>query len=664
MRSRWLSAVLLSVACGGGGHASDGGGGDGSGSNQASVGTAHGSSIAITGDGKTLYVVNADADSVSVIDTASKALTKEILLGGAHPAVDGSGAYTPAIMPRALALSPDGATLWVTGERAGALFAVDAATGVVSSPIAVGSEPVGVVASADGAAVFVACSQDGTVVRVDAASRAVTATATTGGEPWQLGFSPNDGALVATLMHGPGVAVIDPATMAVRTTTMIPDLPARGDRRLAHGQVRGLYDVAARPTTGELWVAHLVLGTDTAQPSLDFESTVFPGVSVLSPAAFEKTLTVDAPDVAGVDGSFGDITSGPHAMAFTSDGALAIVVDTNSEDLLAIDARSRVEVALLRPLPGHMPEGIVLSPDDNTAYVDERNTGDVAVVTIDHTGAKPALAVTGTIARFASGGDPMPAQLRLGQHLFYSANSDEYPITKNHWVACSSCHVEGRSDEVTWKFAQGPRDTPSNAGGTLGTGLLFRTADRNDVQDYFRTINTEQGGSFGSNDGPQKDLLDALEAYVDHAIPLPVPPTTDPTLVARGKTIFESQAVGCTSCHSGAHFTDSGVAPDGSGAATLEDPNLHDATQGSGIGTCVTTGYVDVDHLDIDGNDRAACSFDTPSLSGVASSPPYLHDGSAPTLRDVLEKTRGHMGDITSLGSDDETALIEYLRSL
>ena len=40
-----------------------------------------------------------------------------------------------------------------------------------------------------------------------------------------------------------------------------------------------------------------------------------------------------------------------------------LVADTNSEDLLAIDARTRTEATLLRPLPGKMQEGLVLSPD-------------------------------------------------------------------------------------------------------------------------------------------------------------------------------------------------------------------------------------------------------------------------------------------------------------
>ncbi len=616
------------------------------------VGLAHSSSLALSPDGETLYVSNADADSVSVIDTRTRTLVTEILLAGAHPMPDGSGAFTPAVMPRALALSPDGTTLYVTGQRAGALFAIDVATGDVQSAAAC-SEPIGIVVAPAGNAVFVACSQDAAVLEMSAAL-AVTARITVPDEPWALAWSPSDGSLLASHLLGPGVTAIDPQTRTVRATWTIPDTAPRGDKRLAHGQVRGLYDVAARPGTSELWAAHVMLATDTAQPDLDFESTVFPSLSVLrADGTYHATMSTDALELAGIDGAFGDIVSGPHAIAFTGDGALALVIDTNSEDLLAVDAEHEVELELLRPLPGHMPEGIALAPDESVAYIDERNTGDVAVVRIDRASDHVGLTVDGApIPRFAS--DPMPAPLRFGQHLFYSANSDEYPITKNHWVACASCHIEGRSDAVTWRFAQGPRDTPSNAGGMLGTGFLFRTADRNKVQDYWHTINVEQGGAFDPVD--DADLLDVLAAYVNFGIPLPIPPTTDPTLAATGKAIFERPDVGCSICHAGPRFTDSG-----SGNPTLDlagPVTLHD------VGTCATTPYPDVDHTDVDGHPRAACAFDTPSLSGLASTPPYLHDGSAPTIRDVLELTRGKMGDISSLSADDEAALVEYLRSL
>ncbi|HEY0480998.1 MAG TPA: hypothetical protein VGD37_25960 [Kofleriaceae bacterium] len=626
----------------------------------------HSSSITVSADGRTVYVVNADADSVSVIDAGSRTLAGEILLAPARPAPDAHGAYTPAVMPRALVLAPDGATLYVTGQRAGALFAIDLPTRRVRS-VAVGSEPVGVAVSADGATVFVACTQDATVVAVGVAADRleVTARVAVPAAPWSLGWSPGDNALVVTHFLGGGITAIDPVAPggpAVRATWALPDTAPRGDRRLAHGQVRGVYDVAWRPGGDELWLAHLLLGTDTAQPELDFASTVFPAVSIVHAGAgtgtdaggrYQTTLSIDAEDVPGVDGAFGDVVSGPHAIAFTPDGAYALIVDAGSEDVLAIDARAGIEAALLRPLPGHLPEGIAIAPDGSVAYIDERNTGDVAVVRLDRT-AGLALSVDGApIPRFTT--DPMPAALRLGQHLFYSANSDEYPVTQNHWVACASCHLEGRSDAVTWRFAQGPRDTPSNAGGMLGTGFLFRTATRTRVQDYWHTINEEQGGDLDPDTAAP--LLDALAAYVNFGIPLPVPPTTDPARVARGRAIFERPDVGCASCHAGPRFTDSG---EGNPQLALDgELRLHD------VGTCVTGGvWPDTPVDDVDGHPRTACALDTPSLSGVASSAPYLHDGSAPTLRDVLERTRGRMGDISSLSPADEDALVEYLRSL
>jgi cytochrome c peroxidase len=139
-----------------------------------------------------------------------------------------------------------------------------------------------------------------------------------------------------------------------------------------------------------------------------------------------------------------------------------------------------------------------------------------------------------------------------------------------------------------------------------------------------------------------------------------------------GKAIFESGDVGCINCHSGPLHTDSG---EGNPMLILENKiRLHD------VGTCTTTGFVDVNHADEHGNPRFPCAippgmlcadgttncvgFDTPSLRGVSSSPPYFHDGRAPTLRDALEMTKGTMGDITKLSSSDLDALIEYLRSL
>ncbi|MFT3693064.1 MAG: di-heme oxidoredictase family protein [Kofleriaceae bacterium] len=609
--------------------------GDAPDASTTAVPTDHSSTIAI--DGTTVYVVNPDADSISMVDTVAGTSQEKQLAPQA--VVDGSGNFTPTVMPRALFLA--GSHLYVTGQRSGKLYDVSLTSGMTTSVDAC-KEPVGVLA--DDTSVYVACTADFAIVKFDRATLAPSGSTSLSAQPWGLSWT-HDGSLVVTLFYG-GAVPLRPTDWA-SSPWSIPAIANRGDARIAHGEPRGFYDAIARPHSSETWLVHQLLGTDTAQPDLDFERTAFPAITIVENDQLDQvgtatTLSTDAQDVPGIDGTIGDVVSGPRAIAFTSDGSLALIVDENSEDVLAMTA-GRVEATLLRPLPGHMPEGIAISADDQFAYIDERNSHDIAVVKISAT----QLTVDHVIPRLAN--DPMPADMRAGQRLFYSANSDQLPITKNHWVACASCHMEGRSDQVTWQFAQGPRDTPSNAGGMLGTGFLFRTADRRVVQDYWHTINVEQGGAFDPTANATQ--LAQLEAYVDHAIPLPIPPTTDTAKVARGGQVFVT--AGCATCHTGPRFTDSGA-----GNATLDLGGtvvLHD------VGTC---NAADVAHQDNEGHPRAACMFDTPSLNGIASSPPYFHDGRAATLHDALEMTRGTMGDITTLSADDEAALIEYLRSL
>jgi YVTN family beta-propeller protein len=657
-------------AAGAGGMGGGVGGAAGAGGGlQAMAFQTHSSSIATDPAGMRLYVVNPDADSVSILDRASHEILHEVLLAPTAPTVDGNGRYEPAVSPRALALSSAGTTLYVTGQRSGLLYAVDAMTGTVTASTAVCSEPVGVVVRGDDAEVFVACAQDDEIVAVRASDLTVIATAPCPRKPWALAWAPDGQTLLASHLLGPGVSVFTAWPLTFRTTWAVPDGLPGDDPRMPHGVVRGLYDVLARPGTHEVWVLHMMLGTDTAQPALDFRNTVFPTVTVLNADTGAQIARMSVEAEPGDGNAFPDVVSGPHALAFSPDGALAFVVDTNSEDVLVVDAAARVELGLLRPLPGQLPEGIVWA--GNEIYIQERNSADVVAFTVDRTAGlvvQPHGAPFLTVAA-----DPMPATLRLGQLLFHSANNDEYPITQNHWVACSNCHLEGGSDAVTWNFAQGPRDTPSNAGGTLDTGFQFRTADRNRVQDYWHTINVEQGGMFNDTDPMLVMLLDALAAYVNRAIPVPVPPSTDAAhtlrgqaladLRAQGAAVFES--LGCSDCHSGPAFTDSGA---DNPTLELGGPIVSHATPGGvllhDVGTCVTSGpFPDVAHTDVYGHPRGACAFDTPALRGLTDSAPYLHDGSAATLEAVLPVML-RAAAAAPLSSSDERALLEFLRGL
>jgi YVTN family beta-propeller protein len=665
-------AGVLAVACGGGNSPGI----------TAKAQQMHSASLVASPDHSRLFVVHPDVDAVSVLDASTRRITAERLLAPAAPVVDTAGRYDPAVMPRALALNSTASTVYVTGQRSGHVFALDAAALTVQADVFVCSEPIGVVVSADDKAVFVACAQDDEVVELAARDLTVVARVTCPRKPWALAWAADRTTLLATHFLGDGVSRFTTAPLALAETSALadgppapnPDAPADGDDPTEpHGAVRGVYDALVRPGTSELWVAHLMLGIDTPQPELDFQRTVFPSLSILD-ASGNQTARLSIQANPGDGGAFGDVVSGPHALAFSDDGALAFVADTNSEDILVVDAARRLETTLVRPLPGHLPEGMVSAGSE--LYVQERNTEDIVAFRVDEGDGGVSVVPDG--ASFESlRDDPMPADLRLGQKVFYSANSDDLPVTQNHWVACASCHLEGRSDAVTWQFAQGPRDTPTNAGGLLDTGFLFRTADRTAVQDYYRTINLEQGGHFDVAEASQKPLLDALASFVNEAIPTPVPPSTDATHSIRGQALADLRTQGeavfgqvhCGTCHSGPAKTDSGA---GNPALDLTGPVVASIAPGGvllhDVGTCVTSGAtVDVAHDDVDGDPRAACAFDTPQLRGLADSAPYLHDGRAKTLDDVLPTMLGAASPGASpptLSDDDRTALIEYLRGL
>jgi YVTN family beta-propeller protein len=614
------------------------------------------SSLALDRGGM-LWVANPEADSVSLIDTAARALVAEIALAPS-PVRDAAGRFDPAVRPRSVAVDRMARKVYVAGESANRVYVIDADTRTVTSSIAVDAAPVSLLVSQDGERVYVVCHEGGTVVAIDTRTATVSARLTVGEHPWGASISGGDARwlYVSHFLVEPGISVIDRETFTVRNVVPLAvEPPKAAGKQVPNGEPRGLYGVVPRPGNGELWVPHLLLATQTAQPELDFESTVFPTVSTLNAGATAegKRLLFQPLAPAGQKGSFIDSVSGPRAIAFTADGKLALVLMGQSEDVMVFDAAAGFEVQLVRPLPSAFLEGIVV--DGDRAYVDGRNTHDVTVLKIDASNAGAPVKVDGApIERLVR--DPMPAELRLGQRLFYSANSAAFPITRNFWVACSSCHLEGGTDAVTWRFESGPRDTPSNAGGMLGTGFMFRQGLRNTVAQYDETINVEQGGLYHRTDPQQRIELDALAAFVNSAIPLPQNPHRrgDGTLSeeqARGKQHFDAA---CASCHSGPWLTDSGA---GNPTLDLAGPiALHD------VGTCVVGGaFPDKPRPDAEGiKMHTACDFDTPTLRGIFATPPYFHDGSARTLRDVVDRLSFSSGLSESAKAD----LVAYLLTL
>jgi YVTN family beta-propeller protein len=615
-------------------------------------------SIALSLDEQSLWVVNTESDSISEIDLGTRSLKREIALSAHPPQVDATGRYEPAIRPRALAVVDTMQKIYVAGQAANRVLVLSLPSGAVTTSIAVGAEPVSVVATKDGTSVFVVSHQSATVHKIDTRTDSVMMTADVGEHPWGASLKNDDSQLyVSHLLLNPGVTLLDAATLTVSSSVAFPKqaMDPSMNRLLPYGEARSVYAVVPRPNNGELWVAHLLLATDTVQPALDFQSTVFPTFTIISPdgSGISSRLLLRPSTVLSASGAFSDVVSGPRDIAFTNDGKLALVAMAQSEDVMVFDAEQKVEKGLVRPTPSALIEGIVVSSDSSHAYLQGRASHNVTVLAISG-GSGTGVVVDGDpIECLAS--DPMPADMRHGMRLFYSSNSAAFPITQNFWVACASCHPEGQSDDVVWKFLEGPRDTPSNAGGPINTGFLFRQAMRNDVVDYDETIRVEQGGNYHRTSPTQLPDLQALARFVNYAIPFPQNPnrSADGVLTpsqANGKMLFEDN---CANCHAGPYLTDSGF-----GNPTLD---LNGLVRLHDIGTCVTSGpHPDQPSMDILGNPREACMFDTPTLRGIFATAPYFHDGSAVTLDEAVARIPA----ASSLSSSSRADLVAYLKTL
>ena len=145
------------------------------------------------------------------------------------------------------------------------------------------------------------------------------------------------------------------------------------------------------------------------------------------------------------------------------------------------------------------------------------------------------------------------------------------------------------------------------------------------------------------NAGLSEDL-DALAAFTNSLQYRPNPfRSPDGSLAPeaeRGQAIFERADVGCTSCHAAPFYTDSTFA--------ASPFIVHDVGTGDGPGEAL------------------GAAFDTPSLLGLWDSAPYLHDGSAPTLRDVLttKNPDDRHGKTSHLPEEEIQDVVAFLLSL
>jgi large repetitive protein len=256
--------------------------------------------------------------------------------------------------------------------------------------------------------------------------------------------------------------------------------------------------------------------------------------------------------------------------------------------------------------------------------------------------------------------EPLSTEVLTGKRLFYDATDNR--ISFNGYLACASCHLDGRDDGQVWDFTErgeGLRNTTALRGQGGHFGRLHWTGNFDEHQDFEHDMRKAMGGlgflgdydfaalsSISPIHGRMKGLsreLDALASFIDSLNSYPRSPfkNFDGTFTEsgrRGAKVFEK--LQCGSCHTLPYFSDTE-------SALRHDVGTYKASSGKRLG-------------------RAFRGFDTPTLIGVFNTAPYLHDGSASTLDTLFQsESSGSIHFLSPRASKEESMhLIKFLQQL
>jgi hypothetical protein len=255
------------------------------------------------------------------------------------------------------------------------------------------------------------------------------------------------------------------------------------------------------------------------------------------------------------------------------------------------------------------------------------------------------------------GPKPKMNAIRKGELYFHDAT-----ICFQGWQSCSSCHPnDGRADGLNWDL---PNDGLGNSKNTkslllahktppamsLGVRATAETAVRAGIQHILFTKQPEEVA------GSMDEYLKSLK------------PVTSPCLVhgklsktaKRGEKVFTR--AGCDVCHAPGLYTDLQPHDVGTrGEKTFARADC-EVCHGSGLHTNPHPHGVCTRSL----NDRPTDKFYTPTLVEVWRTAPYLHDGSAATMHDVVTTYNPHdeHGETSNLSQQEIDDLCEYVLSL
>lgn len=217
--------------------------------------------------------------------------------------------------------------------------------------------------------------------------------------------------------------------------------------------------------------------------------------------------------------------------------------------------------------------------------------------------------------------------VRKGEFYFNDAR-----LCQQGWQSCVSCHPDdARADGLNWDLANDGIGNPKNTRSLLNahkTGPAMSLGVRDNAEAAVRA-----GIKFILFTQQPESIPAAMDEYLKSLNPIPSPHLEHgrlSTSAKRGQKTF--QRLGCTECH---------------------PPGLYTDMAQHNVGT--NRGF-----------DRTHDRFYTLPLIELWRTAPYLHDGSAATVRDVLttRDPKHQHSDVSTLSSKDLDDLCEFLLSL
>jgi DNA-binding beta-propeller fold protein YncE len=663
---------------------------------------------AIASQAESLFVVDTDNGVLVEMDRATLSVTRSVLLGA-------------TTRPEQVVVGSDGAA-WVTLRHAHRVVRIPAGADAPDMSIPVGFEPFGLAMSPDGSRLYVTLAGVDELVVLDAETGLEIMSADTAPHPRSVVFTDRhtlavvhtDSGVREWAIDSDGTLVGTPTDTEVRTGNpwqVVSEDPfsfevTGGDNpTLTHYGTRAVA-VTTDPERGDVYVAHvqvapgtleqLLMGTsgilgiggmpgpppdeedkpegdhpnDEAQDSGGYgmgASTRFntpfrpiePSITRLHGMGTKGTMGVSEPISNDHDEVLAHRLDQPMDLHHHPNTSLLFMVGQGTDNVLVFNSAMSDPMAspIAEITVGQGPKAITFSPDGQTAYV--LHSHDFTVGSVDLTSlialASPEtdgcdegllqLTGTATLGMMSSGSfgaDPSPEAVQRGRRIFHNARNSH--LNSGNEFACATCHLEGTEDKQVWLVPGGQRQTPSLAGRLKDTAPFNWNGSEQALQDNMSETIERMGGL-----GLSAQELADLEQFLMHGlIAPPNPHRVDDTLSeeqALGKTLFERADVGCSGCHAGDATTD-GLSHD-VGTESLVEEQLRELMR------------------DLLGEtSEGLVPLNTPSLRGLFYTAPYLHDGSAETLHDVLTQTATTMGRTDHLSEGELDALVAYLLTL